>query len=232
MLRRNDIRQYEEMIDEWWLPHGRFAMLHWIAAARASLIPYAGRPSAALIDLGCGAGLLAPHISDRGYLHVGVDLVESSLRLARQHDVRPIRGDVRRLPFATACADTVVAGEILEHVTDPAGVIIEAIRVLRPGGTLVVDTINATALARFVAVAVGERVPGIAPKGIHDPELFVSPHLLMNACARHGVILNVRGIRPAAGQLLRWLATRRGAVRMIPTRTPAVLYQAWGVKEA
>jgi 2-polyprenyl-6-hydroxyphenyl methylase/3-demethylubiquinone-9 3-methyltransferase len=103
--------------------------------------------------------------------------------------------------------------------------------VLRPGGLLVADTLNATRTARFVAVTVGERIPGGAPAGIHDPALFVPPARLLAECARHGVALRVRGIRPAAGAMLRWLATRRGEVPIVPTRSTAVLYQAWGVRD-
>src|SRR4029079_1932999 len=110
-------------------------------------------------------------------------------------------------------------------------VVTEACRILRPGGTLVLDTVNATPVGRFVTVTIGESLPGLAPKGIHDPNLFVPPEVLVHACARNGVKLNVRGIRPAAGQLLRWLVTRRGTVRIVPTRSTAVLYQGWGVKE-
>jgi 2-polyprenyl-6-hydroxyphenyl methylase / 3-demethylubiquinone-9 3-methyltransferase len=126
----------------------------------------------------------------------------------------------------------VSAGEILEHVSDPSTVVMEACRLLRPGGLLVLDTINATAIGRFVTVTVGERIPGGAPKGIHDPALFVPPDLLVEACASAGVSLSVRGMRPAVGQMLRWLLTRRGDVRIVPTRSTAVLYQGWGVKEA
>jgi len=49
-------------------------------------------------------------------------------------------------------------------------------------------------------------------------------------CARHGVRLRVRGVRPATGPMLRWLLTRRGEVPIVPTRSTAVLYQAWGVR--
>src|SRR5690606_22368160 len=117
------------------------------------------------------------------------------------------------------------------HVADPSTVVAEACRILRPGGTLVLDTINATALARFVTVTIGERVPGGAPTGIHDPRLFVPPKVLVQACARAGVKLTIRGIRPALGQMLRWLITRRGEVAIVPTRSSAVMYQGWGVKE-
>ncbi len=231
-LARNDVRQYEQLAAEWWRPNGAFAMLHWIAAARAALVPAASRSGAVLVDLACGAGLLAPHVATLGYRHVGVDVVTPSLLLAREHGVTPVRGDVNALPLADGCADAVSAGEILEHVRDPSTVVAEACRLLRPGGTLVLDTINATALARFITVTVGEGFPGGGPKGLHDPALFVPPRLVMDECARHGVKLTVRGLRPAARQMLRWLVLRRGAVRMLPTWSTAVLYQAWGVKEA
>jgi 2-polyprenyl-6-hydroxyphenyl methylase / 3-demethylubiquinone-9 3-methyltransferase len=230
-LRRNDVRQYEELADEWWRPGGAFAMLHWIAAARAALVPPATRPGAVLVDLGCGAGLFAPHAERLGYRHVGVDLVTVSLGQARDHGVLPVRADVHAVPLADGCADVVGAGEILEHVSDPSTVVAEACRLLRPGGLLVLDTINATAVGRFVTVTVGERIPGGAPKGIHDPTLFVPPDLLVEACASAGVSLSVRGMRPAVGSMLRWLLTRRGEVRIVPTRSTAVLYQGWGVKE-
>ena len=230
-LPRNDIRQYEALAEEWWKPNGAFAMLAWIAESRATLIPKATRSGAVLVDLACGGGLLAPYVADRGYRHIGVDLVATSLVLARTHAVTPVLGDVNRVPLADGCADVVSAGEILEHVPDPSTVVSEACRILRPGGTLVLDTVNATAVGRFVTVTLGESIPGLAPKGIHDPALFVPPPVLVHACARGGVKLNIRGIRPAAGQLLRWLVTRRGSVRIVPTRSTAVLYQAWGVKE-
>jgi 2-polyprenyl-6-hydroxyphenyl methylase / 3-demethylubiquinone-9 3-methyltransferase len=228
---RNDLRQYEQLAGQWWLPNGEFAMLHWIAAARAALVPPATRPAAILVDLGCGAGLLAPHVAELGYRHIGLDLVAGSLVQAGFHGVAPVRADVHAVPLLDGCADVVCAGEILEHVSDPSTVVSEACRLLRVGGTLVLDTINATAAARFVAVAVAERIPGLAPKGIHDPRLFVAPKVLVAACAAGGVTLNIRGMRPAAGDLLRWLVRRSGTVRIVGTRSTAVLYQGCGVKE-
>jgi 2-polyprenyl-6-hydroxyphenyl methylase / 3-demethylubiquinone-9 3-methyltransferase len=228
---RNDPRQYDDLSAQWWTPGGQFAMLHWLAKARAALIPPAQRPGAVLVDLGCGGGLLAPHVAGKGYRHVGVDLVGSALAQASEHGVAAVRADVARLPLADACADTVSAGEILEHVTDLSTVVSEACRVLRPGGVLVLDTLADTAVARFVAVTVGERVPGGAPPGIHDPALFVNRRRLVDLCASHGVALKLRGIRPAVTRMARWLVTgRRGEVPMVATRSTAVLFQGRGVK--
>jgi 2-polyprenyl-6-hydroxyphenyl methylase / 3-demethylubiquinone-9 3-methyltransferase len=205
-------------------------MLHWLAEARAKLIPPSSRPDAVLLDVGCGAGLLSPYVAGKGYRHVGVDVTRSALEQAAEHGVTAIQGDACHLPLRDGCADVVSAGEVLEHVVDVRAAIAEACRVLRPGGTLVADTLNATAASKFIAVTVGERIPGGAPPGLHDPNLFVPPRVVVDECARHGVTMRVRGIRPAAPAFLRFMVSRHGVVPIVPTRSTAILYQAVGVK--
>jgi 2-polyprenyl-6-hydroxyphenyl methylase/3-demethylubiquinone-9 3-methyltransferase len=228
---RNDPAQYDDLVGAWWEPRGAFAMLHWLAAARAELLPPAAVAGPVLVDLGCGGGLMAPHARRLGYEHVGVDLTASALAAAASHGVRAVRADVRRVPLRDAAADVVCAGEILEHVTDPDAVVAEACRVLRPGGRLVIDTIAATRLAVLLAVEVAERLPGAAPPGIHDPALFVDRDRLVAAAAAGGVALRLRGVRPVARDLLSWALGGRSGVRMKGTFTTAVLFQAWGEKE-
>ncbi|HET9516938.1 MAG TPA: methyltransferase domain-containing protein [Actinoplanes sp.] len=239
-LPRNDPRQYDDLAGEWWRPGGVFEILHWLAAARAALVPPAARAGAVLVDAGCGGGLLAPHVQRLGYRHVGVDVRRSGLEQASARGIVAVTGDVTALPLADGCADVVVAGEILEHVTDLPAAVAQLCRVLRPGGLLVLDTVNATALGRFVTVTVGERLPGI-PRGIHDPDLFVCPARLTALCARHGVRLRVRGLRPTVTGLLRWLVLPRSPTvgsaagrplgAMVAMRSTAVLYQGLGLKQ-
>lgn len=227
---RNRPEQYDELADAWWDPRGPFAMLAWLAAHRATLVPPAPREGALLLDLACGGGLLAPHL--RGYRHVGLDLSPTAVRVARAHGVTTVQGDVTRLPFADACADVVVAGEVLEHVADPAVLLAEAVRVLRPGGTLVLDTIADTRLAKVVSITVAERLPGGPPRGLHDPALLVDRRALVRTCADLGVDLRLRGLRPSAGDYLRWLAGRRDGVRMVATPLTSVLFTGTGSKRA
>jgi 2-polyprenyl-6-hydroxyphenyl methylase / 3-demethylubiquinone-9 3-methyltransferase len=228
----NDPAQYDDLAERRWDPHGPFAMLHWLAAARAALVPPPDRDGAVLVNLGCGAGRLAPHLAGRGYRHVGVDLTASALAQAAAHGVSTVRADVTRVPLADGCTDVVVAGEILEHVADLPTAVGAACRLLRPGGRLVIDTIAATRLARLIAIRLAERIPGGPPPGIHDPRLLVDRAVPRRECARHGVALRLRGIRPALRDVLSWRAGRAGLVRMVPVPTTGVLFQAVGVRSA
>ena len=227
-LRRNDPAQYDAMADQWWETSGGFAALHWLAASRAEHLPPAPGPGAVLVDLACGGGLMAPHTARLGYRHVGVDIGAAGLRVAREHGVLAVRGSVLAVPLADGCADVVVAGEILEHVEDDVGVLAECARLLRPGGTLVVDALAATRIGRFLMVTVAERLPGGPPPGLHDPALFVDRARLLAAADELGLDLRLVGLRPSFRQALAWRLGRRDSVRMKPVRSTAVVFAGYG----
>ncbi|CCG05488.1 methyltransferase domain-containing protein [Blastococcus saxobsidens] len=229
-LRRNDPAQYDQLADQWWEASGGFAALHWLAASRAEHIPPAATPGALLVDLACGGGLMAPHAARLGYRHVGVDLGTEGLRVARGHGLLPVRGSVLAVPLADGCADVVVAGEILEHVDDDVAVLAECARLLRPGGTLVIDALAATRLSRFLMVTVAEKLPGGPPPGIHDPALFVDRERLLAAADRLGLDLRLVGLRPSMRQAVAWALGRRESVRMKPIRSTAVVFAGYGRK--
>ena len=229
-LRRNDPAQYDELADEWWRPSGKFSALHWLAASRAEHIPPAPSPGAVLVDLACGGGLMAPHVARLGYRHIGVDLGLRGLQLARAHGVLPVRGSVLAVPLADGCADVVVAGEILEHVDDDVAVLAECARLLRPGGTLVIDALAATWLSRFVMITLLEHVPGGAPPGLHDPALFVDRQRLLAAADRLGLDLRLVGLWPSMPEAIAWRLGRRETVRMRQIRSTAVVFAGYGRK--
>lgn len=229
-LPRNDPAQYDGLADQWWQPQGGFAMLHWFAASRAEHIPPAPAPDAVLVDLACGGGLMAPHAARLGYRHVGIDLGLPGLEVGRARGMLPVRGSVLAVPLSDGCADVVVAGEILEHVDDDVAVLAECARLLRPGGTLVIDAIAATRLARVIAVGIAERIPGGPPPGIHDPALFVDRARLLAAADRLGLDLLLVGLRPSLRDVVAWRLGRRAGVRMKPVGTTAVIFAGYGRK--
>ncbi len=229
----NDLTQYDSLADQWWDPRGPFAALGWIAAKRGELIPIAERTDATLVDVACGGGLLHPHIAGKGYRHIGVDQSERSLEVAGAHGVdETVLADVSKLPFEDDSVDVVVAGQCLEHVPDPYQVVAECCRILRPGGTLLLDTIADTFLARILIVTLTENLPlpGMAPKGCHDHRLFVNRERLAETASRGGVPLQMYGLWPQARALIPWFFKLRTTVPMFPTRSTNVMFQAIGTK--
>jgi 2-polyprenyl-6-hydroxyphenyl methylase/3-demethylubiquinone-9 3-methyltransferase len=170
-------------------------------------------------------------VSGRGYLHVGVDVGERAVAVAREHGVTTVRGDVLQVPLRDGIADVVVAGEIFEHVADLEALVGEIARLLRPGGTLVFDTLADTRVCRFLMITLAERVR-VVPRGIHDPALLVDPDRLRALCAAHGVPVRLTGLRPSVPQAIGWAVRLRPSVVMRPTRSLRVVYQGVGVRSA
>jgi 2-polyprenyl-6-hydroxyphenyl methylase/3-demethylubiquinone-9 3-methyltransferase len=227
---RNDPAQYDELVDHWWRTDGDFAALHWLAASRAEHIPPAANVGALLVDLGCGGGLMAPHVQRLGYRHVGVDIGVVGLALAREHGVVPVRASALQVPLADGCADVVLACEVLEHVDDDVAVLAECARLLRPGGVLVIDSLAATRLSVFINVHLLERVRGGPPPGLHDPRLFVDRERLLAAAERLGLDLRLVGLRPSIREAIAWKMGRRRIVTMKPVRWTGSLFAGYGTK--
>src|SRR3954469_22319830 len=228
--RRNDPAQYDDLADQWWEASGGFAMLHWLAAPPARHIPAAASPGAILVDLACGGGLMAPHVARLGYRHVGVDLGLPGLESARDHGVLPVRGAVWAVRIADGCADVVVAGEVLEHVEDDVAVLAECARLLKPGGTLVLDALAAGRISVLINVHLLERLPGGPPRGLHDPALFVDRTRLREAADRLGLDLRLVGLRPSMRQAIAWKFGRRDMVAMKPHRWTVSVFAGIGRK--
>jgi SAM-dependent methyltransferase len=113
----------------------------WAWERRRALLLGAARPGERVLDLGCGAGRFVAALRDAGANPVGVEIAEAALERARRNapgaDLRLVESD-GSLPLEHGSVDLVWCSEVLEHVADTEHLLLEARRVLRPGGRLLI----------------------------------------------------------------------------------------------
>ena len=178
-----EIAKFEQLASRWWDQHGEFKPLHEINPLRANYIderaPVAGKK---LLDVGCGGGILAEAMAQRGADVTGIDLGEAPLNVAKLHALESgVSIDYRRIPVEElaeaepASYDIVTCLEMLEHVPDPASVIRACAKLVKPGGHIFFSTINRTAKGWLFAVVGAEYVLRMLPKGTHEYGKFIRP---------------------------------------------------------
>lgn len=187
-----EIAKFSALAAEWWNPKGPFGALHRLNPARLGFIRnVAARHFGAssrhalaglkALDLGCGGGLVSAPLKRMGAALTAIDASTEAIGAARAHAVQAgLDIDFRCLTAEAlveegAQFDLVVALEIIEHVADVAAFLEAAQALVRPGGLIVLSTINRTPKARALAIVGAERILKWAPEGAHDYDKLVTP---------------------------------------------------------
>ena len=180
---QSELDKFDELAQRWWDPAGPQKALHALNPARLGYVAErASLPGAAVLDVGCGAGLLSEAMAEAGAHVTGIDLAPNLLKVARLHGLETsIKVDYREIAVETLAAeqpasfDVVTCMEMLEHVPDPAAIIDACARLLKPGGRLFVSTLNRTPAAFALAIVGAEYVARLLPKGTHQYRDFIKP---------------------------------------------------------
>lgn len=178
-----ELAKFGDLAHRWWDPNSEFKPLHDINPLRLDWIDAAVSLSGKrVLDVGCGGGLLSEGMASRGAEVTGIDLSEKPLGVARLHLLESGQSvDYRKVSVEQLAAempaafDVVTCLEMLEHVPDPASVIAACARLVKPGGTVFLSTINRNAKAYLLAVIGAEYVLNMLPKGTHDYARFIKP---------------------------------------------------------
>jgi 2-polyprenyl-6-hydroxyphenyl methylase/3-demethylubiquinone-9 3-methyltransferase len=189
-----EVAKFEQLASRWWDPHSEFKPLHDINPLRLDFIDAhcGGLPGKAVLDVGCGGGILSESMAARGAQVTGIDMGEAPLAVAKLHKLESgVEVDYRRITVEELAAeqpghyDVVTCMEMLEHVPDPASAIAACARLVKPGGHVFFSTINRNPKAYLFAVVGAEYVLKLLPKGTHDYQKFIRPSEL-ESWARHG----------------------------------------------
>ncbi len=195
-----EIGKFAALAHHWWDPESAmFGPLHRMNPLRLDWIDRScgGLAGKHVVDVGCGGGILSESMAVRGARVLGIDLGEKALGVARLHKLESGVAVDYRLVSAEALAeetpsafDVVTCMELLEHVPEPARVIAACATLAKPGGLVIISTINRGVKAYALAVVAAEYVLGLLPKGTHDYAKFLAPGEIA-AFARHA------GLAPA-----------------------------------
>lgn len=100
------------------------------------------RPGARVLDVGCGAGQVVGRLNEAGFEAYGVDVSEPNIERARRFSSRCQFYDGKHLPFADGFFASAGALNVLEHVEEPEQFIPELVRVVEPGGRVLISSPN------------------------------------------------------------------------------------------
>jgi 2-polyprenyl-6-hydroxyphenyl methylase / 3-demethylubiquinone-9 3-methyltransferase len=199
-----EIHRFGAMSGGWWDPRGQFKGLHDINPVRLAYVKdRAGLAGRAVLDVGCGGGLLAEAMARQGALVTGIDMAPEALAAARQHaadagvsvDYRQATAE-RWAQRHSGAYDIVTCMELVEHVPDPAALVAACARLARPGGSLFFATVNRTPLAYLLVILAAEYLLGIVHKGTHQYHKLVRPEELTQWGREAGLTLaDLSGLR-------------------------------------
>ena len=204
-----EIEKFQSIASRWWDRESEFKALHDINPLRVRYIERQAREmgeglaeglaNKRVVDIGCGGGILAEALARQGAQVTGIDMAELSLKVARLHLHESELEVDYQLITAEAFAeqhpaqfDIVTCLEMLEHVPDPAAIIAAAARLLKPGGCLVLSTLNRSPKSFALAILGAEYVLGLIPRGTHQYRRFIKPSEMATQLRANG--LDVRDI--------------------------------------
>ncbi|MBF0094860.1 MAG: bifunctional 2-polyprenyl-6-hydroxyphenol methylase/3-demethylubiquinol 3-O-methyltransferase UbiG [Alphaproteobacteria bacterium] len=207
-----EMDKFKAMAESWWDPVGKFKPLHSFnplriahirghAAAHfdrdvTSMVPFTGLD---LLDIGCGGGLLSEPMARMGFSVTGIDALERNVHVARTHaEGAGLAIDYRHATTEDLVAegktfDVVLNMEVVEHVSDPALFLSSSAALVRPGGIMVIATMNRTLKSYLLAKVGAEYILRWLPRGTHDWKKFLKPSEL--AAGLRGGGMTAREVR-------------------------------------
>jgi 2-polyprenyl-6-hydroxyphenyl methylase / 3-demethylubiquinone-9 3-methyltransferase len=210
----DEVARFERMAETWWDPQGPMKVLHRFNPVRLAYIrdeacrrfgrdPRSARSLEGLtiLDVGCGGGVLSEPLGRLGARVTGLDPAPTNISVARLHAEQagvPVdyRGETVEAVVARGeLFDMVLAMEVVEHVSDVQAFVRACGQAVKPGGALVMATLNRTLRSFALAIVGAEYVLGWLPRGTHEWDRFVTPDELSEAIRQAGFdVTDLQGV--------------------------------------
>jgi len=192
-----EVAKFTALAQSWWDPNGPSKPLHELNPLRLKYVQRIGSLAGKQVcDVGCGGGILSESMARDGAHVLGIDLAQAVIEVAELHAVETKIELQYRVVAAEELArqrpaefDLVTCMEMLEHVPAPAASLAALATLVKPGGDVVVSTLNRNLRAFAVAIVGAEYLAGMLPRGTHEYMKFIRPSELARWGRRAGLEL-------------------------------------------
>lgn len=192
----NEQQKFANLAQTWWDLSGPMRALHDINPLRLSFIlEHTVLSDLAVLDVGCGGGILTETLALQGAKVTALDINESLINVAKQHSeeqglsIQYRVGDIASLLTTDLSFDVITCMELLEHVPDPLLLITQCAKLLRPEGKIFFSTLNRNLKSFLGAIIAAEYVLGLLPIGTHRYAQFIRPSELTRLANHAGLCL-------------------------------------------
>jgi 2-polyprenyl-6-hydroxyphenyl methylase / 3-demethylubiquinone-9 3-methyltransferase len=201
-----EVARFDAIAKTWWDASGPMAVLHKFNPVRVAYIRDAAAAHFAcdlsaleplkgltIVDVGCGGGVLSEPLARLGGDVLGLDPAPTNIAVAKRRAdavggaAQFKEGTIEAEVAAGARFDIVLAMEVVEHVADVDAFVAACCAAVKPGGLLVMATLNRTLRAYALAIIGAEYVLRWLPKGTHDWNRFVTPDELSDVISARGL---------------------------------------------
>lgn len=192
----SEVHKFSELAHTWWDETGSYRLLHQLNPLRLQFIKEqvgGNLKNATILDIGCGGGLLCEPLARLGAKISGIDASAESIKIASDHAERmglAIDYQCMTAEDLTASGktfDVVMALEIIEHVADVDSFVKSCCALVRPGGKLIISTLNRTLKSLVLAIVGAEYILRWVPRGTHNWRQFLTPAEIVNNLHEHNL---------------------------------------------
>ena len=199
-----EINNFDSFAHEWWNKRGPYKLIHNLTPLRLDYIQkHLDIKNSNILDIGCGGGILAEELTDKGANVTGLDASKKTIKIANDHakekgfNINYLNTSLEEhIKKNNQKYDGIVCFELIEHVPDQLKLIQDISSICKKGTRVFLSTINRNIISFALAKIMAEYILNIVPEGTHQYKKFIKPSELAKMLEMADLnIDNIKGVK-------------------------------------